>query len=159
MPSLSRVLIVEDRDSKYDDVLRVLSERKIALHTSRASSVFDAESKIESNDWDLIILDISMDIRSSAGGKSAGGHANMGGMAIARKMYLLEREFPTIILSGFDSFKSDSGPARDGTHMGLAEIEEMAKGLLGPSLLGWVRYGLPGWEEKFGACVEGVLKS
>src|SRR5437867_9421189 len=102
MPQVSddggRILIVEDSDTKYariDAVVRDFFPHQIYIE--RASTITEAESKIEEEHWLGLILDISMNITKSSAGPKMGGHATLGGLGIAKKMYLLEREVPTII--------------------------------------------------------------
>jgi CheY-like chemotaxis protein len=114
----------------------------------RASTVAEAEKWIATEDWDIILLDVSMDIRSSQAAMAhTGGHANLGGLAIAQKMFLKRREFPTIILTAFDSFQAEGSRRERAEIVGLEDIERRARDLLGEAFLGCVRYGAAHWDD------------
>ena len=142
------VLIVEDSDAKcgkLEAILRqCLGPDAVIV---RAATVNDAEAKLEASVWNLVLLDISMDITSSTKGPKLGGHATLGGLSIATKMYLLNREVPTIIVTAFDAFEAIEGGRRRYS-VGLEELERRAKDTLGESFIGCVRYGAGNWDEE-----------
>jgi hypothetical protein len=144
-----KILIVEDSDSKFvelDALISSISEGSV--FSRRATTVTDAEAMIESEEWSAIVLDISMDITKSATGVRLGGHATLGGLSIATKMYLLGREVPTIIVTAFDSFQAVETERPGYEALGLEDIERRATEILGEAYLGCVRYGDPGWEAR-----------
>src|SRR5689334_9087406 len=103
------LLIVEDDNGKFADVMSILmsqfSECIKEYRVERADTVVMAEQLMSRGSHDLVILDISMNIDRGSLGPMRGGHANLGGMDIIEKMYLLELERPTILLTGFDYFR------------------------------------------------------
>lgn len=153
-PSGYRVLIVEDKDSKYDAIAEILRELlPQSLLQTRACTVTEGEEAIERSNWDLVILDISMDIRGSSRGALQGGHANLGGLDIAEGMYLRRRTFPTIVLTGFDYFQSSStGNRRE--LIGLSEIEEKGRKFLKSDFIACIRYGYPAWKTELGEALK-----
>ena len=101
------ILVVEDQDGKYNDILGAISDSDIQSPLlERAKNVVDAEDSIISRTWDLLVLDISMDISPGSLGPLRGGHANLGGLDIIEQMYLLDVSIPTIIITGFDYFQT-----------------------------------------------------
>lgn len=144
-----RVLVVEDNEKKFHDIegaLKLLLRTRGAI--SRAKTVVEAEDLLERG-WDLLVLDISMDISPGSVGPMKGGHANLGGFDVIDRMFFLEITIPTLILTGFDSFQA-FGLRSDETEMlGLQDIEKKTEKLLGDAFISCIRYGSAGWAEKF----------
>lgn len=155
-----RVLIVEDVDVKFHELETAIQTLVPHATVSRAKSVVDAEDMVEEGQWSLIILDISMDIACGSAGPMRAGHANLGGMDVLERMYLLEQEFPTIIVTGFDYFPAGTGgDPSDAEMVSLADLEVRARNFIGELFLGCVRYGVDGWRAKFDATIKGWIKS
>lgn len=140
------VLAIEDNDTKWARVETVLQERLGSHNLTRASDLHDAERAIDQGNWDLLILDMSIDIRAGAGRGSRGTHDFTGGLKIASRMFYNECEVPTIIVTGFDAFPSGAATAEDDVILGLEDIGRQAVKYLGEFLLGTVRFGSTGWE-------------
>jgi hypothetical protein len=149
-----RILVIEDTDRKWNDVRDELT----ALGASdivRASTIEEAEGLIEES-WNLVVLDISMDIRVSKSGPKEGGHDTTGGLKIASKMYYLGCEAPTIIVTAFDAFPSRLRGGKTGSViLGLEEVEARARQQLGEAFIACVKWNSPGWRAEFS---EHVLK-
>lgn len=142
-----KILVIEDNDAKFRALEAVLGDNQILGSPTRAKTVTEGEDCLERLSWDLIILDISMDIRGSSRGAMGGGHANLGGLDIAEGMYLARRTFPTIILTGFDYFQMPTEGSRR-TLVGLSEIEVRAKKFLKNHFIACVRYGASDWQRE-----------
>lgn len=151
------VLIIEDSDVKYKAVFDVIVGAAPAANVTRASTVIEAESQIERIYWDLVILDISMDIAPSALGPRSRGQANIGGLGVAQRMFLLEREAPTIILTAFDSFSAPTIGHGDTEIVGFEEIRRRAKEFLPASLLGCLQYSSSTWKEEMRSMTKSAL--
>jgi CheY-like chemotaxis protein len=142
-----RVLIVEDVDHKFEDVLLVLSRGLgRSFDHVRARTVVEATDQIELERWDLVILDISMDIAPGSGGSVRDGHANLGGMDVIEHMFLLEVEVPTIILTGFDYFVKSGSESGSREAQTIHDLERQARRFIGSRLLGCIRYGVTAWD-------------
>ncbi|MHC1946088.1 hypothetical protein IF803_17035 [Bradyrhizobium sp. UFLA06-06] len=153
-----RVLIVEDVDHKYKDVVEVLeATTNGSIELVRAKTVVDAADLVKQSGWLLIILDISMDIAPGSGSTMREGHANLGGLDILEQMYLLEKESPTVIVTGYDYFVRSSSDDEVSDSHTLQDLESQGRSLIGANLLGCIRYGAPGWAEHLRALVEGLL--
>ena len=150
------ILIIEDSDAKWREIDGLIhSTIKTKLTTLRASTMEIAKQEIEKGPWDLILLDISMDIRASNTGPRAGGHDATGGLKIAERMFYLRHEAPVIIVTAFDAFPSDE--KRQGTMLGIQDITREASRLLGDWLVGWVRYGDPEWAQNLSEKIREVI--
>lgn len=142
-----RVLIIEDVQSKFDDIRSVLAEN-FPNDTSfvRASNLNEAEDAIMEEGWYLVVVDLSMDINGNGSAQGA-GHATLGGLDVMERMALLKTEHPTVLVTGFDSFQD---PDRfDNAIMNLTDISDLASDWLGTAYVGCVRYGGENWGRRF----------
>lgn len=153
-----RILVIEDSDAKFTRLEKLITSVLDGdVYISRASTVTDAETKIVNEEWFAHILDVSMDIAKSTAGPKLGGHATLGGLNIATKTYLLGREAPTIIVTAFDSFQETQAERSGYDVLGLEDVERRARDILGPSFVGYVRYGDQDWENKFTQLLWGII--
>lgn len=146
-----RILVVEDSDGKWEGVCAALTRVLPEAEVQRARDLYEGEREIAKPGWDLLILDISLDIRAGAG-RATAAHDYTGGLKIVGRMYYEEVEIPTIIITGFDSFPTTRTNG-DGIMLGLEYVEAEATRQLGENLIGMVRHLSEGWEERF----EGLL--
>ena len=124
----ARILIVEDSSGKLAAVRDLVSLTRPDAVMVEARTVVEAERQIAVGGWDLVILDISMDIAPSELGPRSRGQANIGGLAIAQKMFLLEKEAPTIILTAYDSFATSAMGVSTREIVGFEEVQRRATG-------------------------------
>jgi CheY-like chemotaxis protein len=150
------VLIVEDKSAKFADLKKVVESLSSRISIHRASTVIEAENMLEDREWNLLVLDISMDINGTSKGALGGGHANLGGLDIVETMYYEGIVIPTVIVTGLDYFISAEGS--DGSeYIGLEELEALVRKKMPSGYLGCIRYGIDGWVERLQAAC-GVLK-
>lgn len=147
-----RVLVIEDVDGKWETVSAIVRRVLPAAEIRRARDLFEGEREIAEPGWDLLVLDMSLDIRAGAG-RAAAAHDYTGGLKIVGRMYYDELEVPTIIITGFDSFPTTRTNG-DGVMLGLENVEAEATRQLGDHLIGLVRYLSEGWEQRFEALLE-----
>lgn len=158
-----RVILIEDIDSKAKDVEEVLNGfcqlKLLSCKTTRAANMVEAEDLLETSDWDLVLLDITMNITDATSSNIDGNQANLGGLELAETMYLTRREFPTISITGFDYFKMIGSDSQDNSFLYLDQLRERLENLLGENLVGTVRYGNDAWKEEFLESLEGWNQS
>lgn len=143
-----KVLIVEDRNDKYDDLIKTIDPLLPDEATvRRAATVVAAKKEIKGEQWSLLLLDMSIDIKSEVAKVAHGGHASLGGLDIVEYMYLFELDIPTIIITGFDYFEAAKSDAAMSELVGLDDIAHTAKLKIGCSFLGIVRYQEASWKE------------
>lgn len=145
---MPRVLIVEDSSGKLAAVRELVT---LASHDAvivEARTVVEAERQINAGGWDLVVLDISMDIAPSELGPRSRGQANIGGLAVAQKMFLLEKEAPTIILTAYDSFTTSVMGAKAREIVGFEEVERRSSEFLGSHLIACLQYNSESWREQ-----------
>jgi CheY-like chemotaxis protein len=142
-----RILVIEDVDNKYSDVCEIIEQTfSEPVQFNRSANLNDGEDAVMQECWDLVIVDLSMDINGN-GSIQGAGHATLGGLDILERMALLKIDYPTILVTGFDSFQD---PDRfDNAIMNLSDISSLAERWLGAAYVGSVRYGVDGWSQKF----------
>jgi CheY-like chemotaxis protein len=146
---MSTILVVEDTDDKYEQICAVLNRCLPNFSIARARDLFEGERAVSRGDADLLILDMSLDVRAGSGRSGSGSHDYTGGLKITARMYYLERELPTIIMTNFDSFPTRRAAEGSEVVLGLDEVRSQAEKHLGKSLIGTLRYGPQGWDSAF----------
>lgn len=142
-----RVLVVEDVDQKYSDVHSVTcAALGDGVDVVRATNLNMAEDLLEDGIWDLLLLDLSMDISDSRSFDFSSGHATLGGLDVLERMALLKINISTVLVTGFDSFQDSDRFQNSITYS--KDIDRLARDWIGPSYLGYVRYGPGGWDKK-----------
>jgi len=142
-----RVLIIEDVQSKFEDVRSIVASiLPPDIQFVRASNLNEAEDAIMEEGWNLVVVDLSMDINGN-GSVQGAGHATLGGLDVLERMALLKIDHPTVLVTGFDSFQD---PDRfDNAIMNLTDISRLASEWLGDAYVGCVRYGGENWGKRF----------
>ncbi|MBZ4402481.1 hypothetical protein [Myxococcus sp. AS-1-15] len=153
---MMRVLAVEDNDPKWSRIEAVLRQGLGSIDVVRARDLRDAERLVEEGGWDLLILDISLDIRAGGDRGGRGAHDYTGGLKIAGRMFYLECEVPTIVVTGFDAFPTAAPAAGHEVILGLEDVGRQARRFLGHHLLGAVRFGSAGWDADLLELLKGV---
>lgn len=143
-----KVLVVEDSDAKYEAISETILAASGECSITRAATMIEADSQITNAAWDLVVLDISMDIAPSVLGPRSRGQANIGGLGIAHRMFLLDREFPTVIVTAFDSFSSSNTADSTAEIIGFEEVSSKAAQYLPNSLLGCLQYSSQTWRHE-----------
>lgn len=155
---MPKVLVVEDSAGKYTAIKGVLDSVRNDVEVTHAATMIEAERAIAQGGWDLVVLDISMDIAPSSLGPRSRGQANIGGLSIAQRMFLLENESPTIIVTAFDSFSASSSTNTSAEIVGFEEVKARAEGFLGDSLLACFQYNSPSWKDEMAETVGNILR-
>ncbi|HEY4586628.1 MAG TPA: hypothetical protein VIG84_09620 [Brevundimonas sp.] len=149
------ILIVEDDETKYADILTLVTDLAPDLIVERASTIKAAERFLDHCVPDLLVLDVSMNIADGSLGPMRGGFANLGGIDLLDRMYHLGRLCPTVIVTGFDAFRTKPGTMNTYEMVDLTELTHLASRRLGPDYFGLVRYSDRGWKTAFSAALAG----
>ena len=147
---MMRVLAIEDNDAKWERV-EVVARRALGpdAELTRVRDLYEGERLVEAPGWDLLILDISLDIKAGGSRGGRGAHDYTGGLKIAGRMFYNECEVPTVIITGFDAFPTGGASAEADVIMGLEDVDRQARQFLGDYLLGTLRFGAPNWDQEF----------
>ncbi len=147
------VLIVEDDEVKWRDVEPLVKSALPGVPYERARSLVDADRLVDSGAITFMILDISMNIAGHSTDASRGVHANLGGVEIAERMWLLGIDVPTVVLTGFDYFKKTGVRIQALESYSLEGLETKLRSFLGPKLLCCIKYGSPKWQHDLTRCL------
>ena len=149
MPEIRNLLVIEDSDPKWERMEAVLAKILSPMpHIVRATDQMSGNTEIMKKGWDLVLLDMSLDIRRTPGRLGQGGHDYTGGLKIAGRMFYNRCEAPTIIVTGFDNFPTGRSGHNLDVILGLDDIERQARQYLGCYLIAIIRYAEPGWERR-----------
>ena len=160
MPELKRIVGVEDNDRKWEKVEAVVKDVVTPLpEIVRGRDQFEGERMIDQGGWDLLLLDISLDIRTGGSRGGRGAHDYTGGLKIAGRMFYYRKEIPTIIITGFDVFPTGRASQEQDVILGLGDVERQARQYLADNLVGTVRYGAAGWESELAALLNKLAAS
>jgi hypothetical protein len=142
-----KILAVEDNDEKFERVAELAAVACPNLNITRARDLYEAERLIEEPGWELLLLDITLDLKRGGARRQSGAQDYTGGMKIIGQMYWDDIAVPTIIITAFDSFPA-SRDGGNGAVIGLEAVEGEARDKLGDLLIGTVRHGPDGWEDE-----------
>ncbi len=142
-----RVLVIEDNDDKYERMAEVTACTFLGASIVRGCDLYEAGRLIAEERWDLLLLDMTLDLRRGGAQRPSVAQDYTGGLKIIGQMYYDEIAVPTAIITGFDSFPTARSDG-NGVVLGLEAVEREARGRLGGLLLGTVRHGPDGWEDK-----------
>jgi CheY-like chemotaxis protein len=144
---IKRILAVEDNDQKFEQVATIIQDAMPLAILTRAADLFEAERAIEQDHWDLLLLDMTLDLKRGGARRQGTAQDYTGGLKIIGQMYYNGDILPTIIVTAFDSFPA---PRNDGNGVviGLEAVEREAKRRLGNRLIGIIRFGPDQWEAK-----------
>lgn len=148
-----KILAIEDNDDKFNRVAELTTIACPSSSLARACDLFEAERMIEEPGWDLLLLDMTLDLKRGGAIRPSSAQDYTGGMKIIGQMYWDELVVPTIIITAFDSFPA-SREDGNGAVIGLEAVEGEARDKLGDLLIGTVRHGPDGWEEELLALLD-----
>lgn len=129
-----KVLLVEDNEHKRDRVLAYLAEVLPAFTVSQARSYASGCQMVESEEFDLVLMDISLPTYDKAGREGGGRFRSNGGREIARKIVRRGVLTPIVFLTQYEAF-SDRG-----TSLSLEELRGLLAQECGANFRGLVYF-------------------
>lgn len=146
MRQLKRVLAVEDSPVKWADLQSLVEPLlPVGCELVHVGDLKAALAHIAAGGWDLLLLDVSLDVTTN-GGAARGGKEFTGGLTIAGRMYYLRRSIPTIIVTGFETFITARPQTEQDVVLGLQDVDREMRRYLGDDVIGLVRYGSDNWK-------------
>ena len=142
-----KVLAIEDNDDKFDRVAELTASACPKWRLTRACDLYEAERLVEEPGWELLLLDMTLDLKRGGANRQSNAQDFTGGMKIIGQMYWNDIAVPTIIITAFDSFPASRDDG-NGVVIGLEAVEAEARDKLGELLIGTVRHGPDGWEDE-----------
>lgn len=124
------------------------------LHVGDMVSAKDA---LYNQHWDLLLLDVSLDINPGGGDRRAGKEFT-GGVTLASRMRYRRKEVPTIVVTGFTTFLSVKPENELDVVLGLQDVEREMRRFLKEHVVGVVRYGADGWKDELTEYVRRTLE-
>lgn len=142
-----KIILVEDNPEKALRICSIIHETTLNAKVKTCASLTSAMETIEAEKFDLLVLDISMDIMASGNGFLADNHDMLGGLRFAKELYLNENELATIVVTAHESFVEKKGPkAKISSFMSVTQLSEEFNDLLDELFIGAVRYEKDGWK-------------
>jgi DNA-binding NarL/FixJ family response regulator len=124
------ILIVEDDDKKRGSVLSYLYQEFDGLKIDEGYSVESGVQKAVDNQYDLIILDMTIPNFDKTDGKNGGNSYKNGGEIIVRELIDEDIEFRCIVLTQYETFNNET----------IDQISNRIKQKCGNNYLGYVKY-------------------
>ena len=154
---MGNIFVLEDTDRKFEKVNEVISATLgDSWRVFRASTMVESEELLFAHNWDLFILDVSMNVTSRRPAFGAPAQATLGGLEVAKIITFEGLDAPTILVTAFDSFSDAKERGKSGALVDIGEVEDRAKAILGPYLLGAVRYGAKSWNIDLARFLESI---
>lgn len=104
-----KVLIIEDDNNKYNNIVRILEEKislvKVTLKTSYNSGL----RELMGSEYDLILLDMSLPIYENLISGSSLDIKPFAGIDILKQMNRYRKSISTIIVTQFETFSLSKG--------------------------------------------------
>ena len=159
MPERTRVLVVEDSEVKWRDMENAI-EPFLPPDTEllQVGDMVSARCAIYNEHWDLLLLDVSLDV-NPGGGDRRGGKEFTGGLTLASRMRYRRKEVPTIVVTGFTTFLSAKPENEIDVVLGLQDVEREMRRYLKDYIVGVVRYGAEGWRNDLQDYVRKTLQT
>lgn len=101
------ILIVEDNENKLKNVKLFLQSRYADANLSEAHSFNAGRKKLFEQDWDLVILDMSLPTYDITYTENGGDKKPVAGKNIIKRMKHRGVNFPTVVLTQFESFDDE----------------------------------------------------
>ncbi|MBE6292192.1 MAG: response regulator [Bacteroidales bacterium] len=124
------ILIVEDDDKKRGSVLSYLHQEFDGLKIDEGYSVESGVQKAVDNQYDLIILDMTIPNFDKTDGKNGGNSYKNGGEIIVRELIDEDIEFRCMVLTQYETFNNET----------IDQISNRIKQKCGNNYLGYVKY-------------------
>ncbi len=124
------ILLVEDDDKKRGSVLSYLHQEFSNLKIDEGYSVESGVQKAIDNQYDLIILDMTIPNFDKTDGKNGGNSYKNGGEIIVRELKDEDIEFRCMILTQYETFNNET----------IDQISNRIKKKCGNDYLGYVKY-------------------
>ena len=131
-----RVLLVEDDENKRHQVARTVQSAASEVTVQEAKSLRSGLRFLETEQWDLIILDMSIPAFDITRDETGGRPQALGGRDLLRHMRRLKISSPVVVLTQYDEFGEGQRA------MSLDELNELLGREHGSAYLGAIVYNV-----------------
>jgi CheY-like chemotaxis protein len=101
-----KILVVEDEDPKRRNVLHTIHEIVVDASIEEAKSVTSALKALKQDQFDLVLLDMSLPSFDVGPGESGGRPQGFGGTELLRSMDRMNLSVPVIVVTAYEAFSS-----------------------------------------------------
>ncbi len=135
-----KILVVEDDNIKLNSVTDFLNHSFNNLSIDCGRSVQSGVQLGVDNQYDLIILDMTIPNFDSSAGRNGGQSFKNGGEIIVRELLDEEIDFRCAVLTQYETFNNET----------IEEISERIKKRCGDKYLGYIKYNVleENWKEE-----------
>jgi CheY-like chemotaxis protein len=106
---MKRLLLIEDDENKVKQLVECLMELSNDFDIHRAASVRSATSKLNSDNYDIVLLDMSMPTFDVGTDDDSGRPQIYGGRVVLKQMQRRSIQTPVILVTQFDRFGIEEG--------------------------------------------------
>jgi DNA-binding NarL/FixJ family response regulator len=147
-----KILLVEDDENKRRQVVRALREASPQAVVHEARSLTSGLRALESEKWDLVVLDMSIPAFDITRDERGGRPQALGGRDMLRHMRRLAVASPVVVLTQYDEF--GEGPRA----MSLDQLDHLLHREHGPGYLGAIVYNVvyDEWRATLASTVQGL---
>jgi len=149
-------LIVEDESPKLAHIRRFMREIFPYVSIMDALSVSSAMEAIDDNEFDLLLLDMSLPTFDVGQGETGGRPQGFGGIEILRYIEMSGINLQTIVLTGYEAFPDETGEIIDLDTLRRRLVDEF------PGTVKDVFHfssSLEGWKKSLKEAVSSILRS
>ena len=107
------LLLVEDEAPKRGHIEKLVIDVLPGCRISLARSVNSALDVLETGEVDFLLLDMSLPTFDIGDRESGGRPQGFGGIEVLRHMTMAEIACPTLIITGYEGFKRETGATVD----------------------------------------------
>jgi len=113
MPDRPHILLVEDEAPKRRHITDLLAKLAPHARISPARSVNSALDLLDTERVSLLVLDMSLPTFDVGDREKGGRPQGFGGTEVLRHMVMAEIVCPTVVITGYEGFKHESGRTVD----------------------------------------------
>lgn len=148
-----KVLLVEDDVPKREAIYSLITGRYPAIPIDIATSVSSASRKIESGDYDLVVLDMSLPNFDFDKDPTGGRPVNYGGEDVIDYIDSLGKHTKVIFISQYAKFKEEF------EEKGLNELANELKDNYPDYYLGMIYYhtAIDTWRKELTNIIDGII--
>ncbi len=107
-----KIIIVEDDENKYENIIKFLKENysiENELHFDSYQSAIKKIINMQSDDVNLILLDMSMSTFSITSFETGGRKRPFAGKEILEQMKWNDVQIPVIVITAYETFEEQDG--------------------------------------------------
>lgn len=102
-----RILIVEDNSNKLKQIRNLLKSKYKSCEIAEAYAFNSGVKKVFENNWDLIVLDMSLPTYDITHTESGGDKKPVAGKNIMKRMLNRKIYSPVVVITQFETFDDD----------------------------------------------------